>query len=377
MAVGVMKALGLMSGTSLDGIDLAVIETDGETVERLGATATYAHSAETRAAVREASRLAAFWRFGQPVPAAVAEAETLITEAHCDAVERFLYETAVERATIDVIGFHGQTVLHRPNERLTWQIGDPQALAERVVLPVVGRFRLADVEAGGQGAPLAPLYHRALAASLPGRQRPIAVLNLGGVGNFTWISEHAGEEPLAFDTGPANALIDDWALQHTGIPVDVDGRLAATGRVDARVLAELMDNSFFAMEAPKSLDRDHFDVDALRGLGPADGAAVLTAFTAEAVAVGTRLFPRPVEQVLVTGGGRRNPVLMQMIQDRLGVPVRPVEAVGWRGDSLEAEAFGFLAVRSLKGLPLSVPGTTGVPKPLTGGQLFRPSRMSR
>ncbi|MFA5122504.1 anhydro-N-acetylmuramic acid kinase [Zavarzinia sp.] len=372
-----MKALGLMSGTSLDGIDLAVIETDGESIERLGAVATYAHSAETRAAVREASRLVAQWRFGQPVPAAVDEAEALITEAHGAAVERFFYESGMTSRAVDIVGFHGQTVLHRPNERLTWQIGDPQALADRVGLPVVGRFRLADVEAGGQGAPLAPLYHRALAASLPGRQRPLAVLNLGGVGNFTWISERAGEEPLAFDTGPANALIDDWALQHTGIPVDVDGRLAAAGRVDTRVLAELMDNSFFAMEAPKSLDRDHFDLGPLRGLGPADGAAVLTAFTAEAVAVGTKLFPRPVDQVLVTGGGRRNPVLMQMIQDRLGMPVRPVEAVGWRGDSLEAEAFGFLAVRSLKGLPLSVPGTTGVPKPQTGGQLFRPSRMSR
>ncbi|MCF4164524.1 anhydro-N-acetylmuramic acid kinase [Zavarzinia compransoris] len=365
-----MKALGLMSGTSLDGIDLAVIETDGERVVALGPVTTVAHLPATRAACREASRLAADWRNGDPVPAAVADAEARITEAHRLAIHHFLDQAG---AGIDVIGFHGQTIMHRPGAGLTWQIGDGQALADEFGIDVVGQMRLADVGAGGQGAPLAPLYHRALARDLAG---PVAVLNLGGVGNVTWIGE--GEaEPVAFDTGPGNALIDDWALQHTGVPVDRDGALAAAGRVHHDVLSAMMDHPFFDQPAPKSLDRDDFTPAPARGLSAADGAATLTAFTVETVAMAGRHFPAPVTRMLVTGGGRLNPVLMAMLERRLGVPVEPVEAVGWRGDSLEAEAFGFLAVRSRMGLPLSVPGTTGVPRPLTGGQLFRPRRMSR
>ncbi|MDD3444421.1 MAG: anhydro-N-acetylmuramic acid kinase [Zavarzinia sp.] len=366
-----MKALGLMSGTSLDGIDLAVIETDGERIEALGPVLTVPHLPATRAACREASRLAAGWRPGNAVPDAVLDAAARITEAHRLAIHHFLRQED-EAAGVEVIGFHGQTIMHRPGEGLTWQIGDAQVLADEFGIDVVGQMRLADVRAGGQGAPLAPLYHRALASGLEG---PVAVLNLGGVGNVTWIAP--GAEPVAFDTGPGNALIDDWALQHTGAPVDRDGALAGAGRIHHEVLAAMMDHPFFDEPAPKSLDRDDFSAAPARGLSPEDGAATLTAFTVETVAAAGRHYPAPVTRVLVTGGGRLNPVLMAMLEKRLGVSVEPVEAVGWRGDSLEAEAFGFLAVRSLKGLPLSVPGTTGVPRPLTGGQLFRPRRMSR
>lgn len=365
-----MKALGLMSGTSLDGIDLAVIESDGTLVTGLGPALTVPHLATTRAACREASRLAATGARGDAVPAAIAEAEQRITEAHRLAIHHFLKTTG--ETAIELIGFHGQTILHRPAERLTWQIGDAQVLADEFGLPVIGQMRLADVEAGGQGAPLVPLYHQALARRVRGA---VAILNLGGVGNVTWI--HGDEEPVAFDTGPGNALIDDWALQHTGIPIDRDGALAARGRVHGDVLAAMMDHPYFDLPAPKSIDRDDFTLGAVRGLSAADGAATLTAFTAETIAAARVHFPSAVSRFLVTGGGRLNLTLMAMLEKRLGVPVSPVEAEGWRGDSLEAEAFAFLAVRSLKGLPLSVPGTTGVPRPLTGGQLFRPSRMSR
>ncbi|PWR26047.1 anhydro-N-acetylmuramic acid kinase [Zavarzinia aquatilis] len=368
-----MKALGLMSGTSLDGIDLAVIESDGLRVTAFGPALTVPHLPATRAACREASRQAAGWRRGDPVPAAVEDAAARITEAHRLAIHHFLATSG--ETGIELIGFHGQTVLHRPAERLTWQIGDAQALADAFAIPVIGQMRLADVEAGGQGAPLVPLYHRALLLSSAAQGQPVAVLNLGGVGNVTWLDGEA--EPVAFDTGPGNALIDDWALQHTGVPIDRDGALAAAGRVHGDVLAALMDHPYFDLPAPKSLDRDDFTLSAVRGLSTADGAATLTAFTAETVAAAFAQFPAPVSRVLVTGGGRLNPTLMAMLKRRLGLPVLPVEAMGWRGDSLEAEAFAFLALRSLKGLPLSVPGTTGVPRPLTGGQLFRPSRMSR
>lgn len=368
-----MKALGLMSGTSLDGIDLAVIESDGSRVTAFGPALTVPHLPTSRAACREASRLAATWARGDAVPAAIIEAEQRTTEAHRLAIHHFLKTTG--ETGIELIGFHGQTILHRPAERLTWQIGDAQVLADEFGLPVIGQMRLADVEAGGQGAPLVPLYHQALVRGIRGVRGAVAILNLGGVGNVTWI--RGDEEPVAFDTGPGNALIDDWALRHTGIPVDRDGALAARGRVHGDVLAAMMDHPYFDLPAPKSLDRDDFTLGAVRGLSAADGAATLTAFTAETIAAARARFPSAVSRFLVTGGGRLNPTLMAMLEKRLGVPVLPVEAEGWRGDSLEAEAFAFLAVRSLKGLPLSVPGTTGVPRPLTGGQLLRPSRMSR
>ncbi len=231
---------------------------------------------------------------------------------------------------------------------------------------MVADFRSADVAAGGEGAPLAPLYHAALAASLP---KPIAILNLGGVGNVTWIGE-AGEI-LAFDTGPGNALIDDWVRRHTGAAADVDGALARAGRASAAHVARFLQHPYFTRLPPKSLDRDDFPDALPDGLSLEDGAATLTEMTAAAVATGCRHFPVPAREWLVCGGGRHNPALMAALARRLGMPVRPVEAVGWNGDALEAQAFAYLAVRSAAGLPLSLPSTTGVPRPMPGGRLFR------
>jgi anhydro-N-acetylmuramic acid kinase len=286
---------------------------------------------------------------------------------HAEAVERFSREHP--GTAVDVVGFHGHTILHRPAERRTRQIGDGALLAHRLGLDVVADFRSADVAAGGQGAPLAPLFHTALAAALP---KPIAVLNIGGVANVTWIG--GLPEILAFDTGPGNALIDDWVRRHTGVAADLDGALARTGAVSAAHVENFLTNPFFGRLPPKSLDRDDFRGAMPTGLSLEDGAATLTEMTAAAVAAGTRHFPAPPEQWLVTGGGRHNPALMAALGRHLDAPVKPVEAVGWRGDALEAQAFAYLAVRSVLGLPLSLPSTTGVPQPCCGGHLFRTPR---
>src|SRR5699024_2910454 len=285
------------------------------------------------------------------------------------AVAALLAAAGREAQEVRALGFHGQTILHEPEAGRTWQIGDGALLAELTGIPVVCDFRSADVAAGGQGAPLAPLYHAARAAGLP---RPLAVLNLGGVGNVTWIGDDT-DDLIAFDTGPGNALLDDWARRHAAMPCDLDGALAAAGRVKDAVLDQLMQHSYFEAVPPKSLDRDAFDPAPLEGLGVADGAATLATFTVEAVQRALQHLPAPPLRWLVTGGGRHSPVLMQRVAARLGTPVQPVEAVGWNGDALEAEACAYLAARSLAGLPLSRPGTTGVPRPMSGGRLFKPA----
>jgi anhydro-N-acetylmuramic acid kinase len=354
-----LPALGLMSGTSCDGIDAALVETDGRAAIACGPWLTQPYDTAFQARLR-----ATLGGRG-----AVAAVERELTERHARAVEELLRRHGLAPAQIGVIGFHGQTILHAPEQRKTWQIGDGALLARLTGIDVINDFRSADVAAGGQGAPLAPLYHAALASALA---RPLAVLNIGGVANVTWIgADGVDGQLLAFDTGPGNAMIDDWALRHTGEPVDRDGRLARAGRVDDEALATLLAHSYFALPAPKSLDRDAFDPAPLRHLSAADGAATLVAFTAAAAVRARDLFPAPVRLWLVTGGGRHNPVLMAALRERLGTPVDPVEAVGWNGDALEAQAFAYLAVRSLRGLPLSLPGTTGVPRPTPGGRLHR------
>lgn len=350
-----MLALGLMSGTSLDGVDAALVTTDGERVGRFGQALTRPYGDDTRARLRSV--------LGGTGP--VAEVEAEITRIHAEVVAELLAQAGLAPSQVDVIGFHGHTVLHRPEQRRTWQIGDGALLARLTGIRVVNDFRSADVRAGGQGAPLVPVYHRALAAGLA---RPLAVLNLGGVGNVTWIG--ADDSLLAFDTGPGNALIDDWALAHTGRPVDEGGALARAGRADGARVDHFAGHPYFVQVPPKSLDRDDFRSHAqalVAGMGAADGAATLTAFTARAVARARDHFPRPAERWLVCGGGRHNPAVMAALAAELTAPIAPVEAVGWDGDALEAQAFAYLAVRSLRGLPLTFPETTGGPQPLSGG----------
>jgi len=343
-----------MSGTSLDGIDVAAIATDGRRHVIPGPALTVPYPAAFRERLRSL--------LGGAGEVAAVEAE--LTRSHGAAIAQFRAEHP--DVAVELIGFHGHTILHRPAERRTWQIGDGALLARLTGADVVADFRSADVAAGGEGAPLAPLYHAALAADLA---KPVAVLNLGGVGNVTWIGP-GPDQILAFDTGPGNALIDDWVRTHTGREADFDGALARIGQVSAEHVARFLALPYFDRRPPKSLDRDDFQAAVPHGLALADGAATLTEMTAVSVAAATRHFPSPAREWLVCGGGRQNPAIMSALARHLGVPVRPVEAVGWNGDALEAQAFAYLAVRSVLGLPFSLPSTTGAPHPVCGGRRF-------
>ena len=349
-------ALGLMSGTSIDGVDAALLWTDGSTVVEPRGALTIPYDDALRAALRDAIDQA------EMLPN-VKSVERAMTMAHAAAVAALLHQENILPEIVHVIGFHGQTILHRPEAGVTWQIGDGAMLAVATEIDVVSDFRSADMEAGGEGAPLAPVFHVALAENL---RKPVAVLNVGGVANVTWIDPDGSL--VAFDTGPGNAMIDDWCRIHTGSKFDDNGHLASSGTVDAGILQRLLDNTYFDRPPPKSLDRNAFSSDPVAGMSAVDGAATLTAFTVSAVAQAAAHFPSPVERWLVCGGGRRNAVLMASLNDTLSGSVDPVEAVGWDGDALEAQAFAYLAVRSQRGLPLTFPSTTRVSRPMTGGR---------
>jgi anhydro-N-acetylmuramic acid kinase len=361
-----MTVLGLMSGTSMDGVDAAVLVTDGEAIAgfgpRLFRPYTDAERQALRAAVREARTLSA--RAARP--GALAEAERIVTAAHGEAVERLVRENP--GVAVDLIGFHGQTVLHAPVRRLTVQIGDGRALAKLAGIPVVYDFRAADVAAGGQGAPLVPVYHRALAASA-GLTGNVVIVNIGGVANITRIA--ADGSLCAGDTGPGNALIDDFIRARTGAAMDQDGALAARGTVNDKALAALLADPWFDRPMPKSLDRDAFSPGAVAGLTTEDGAATLTAFTSRTIVKGI-VISGGADRIVVAGGGARNPSLMHSLAAALGAPLTNAAELGWSPDFIEAEAFAYLAVRSVRGLPLTFPGTTGVPTPTAGGVLARP-----
>ena len=361
--------LGVMSGTSLDGIDVAAIETDGEnTIHALGQLyMPYDDVARNllQAALEAAQNLQVTdWGAPDTWPEPLRRADLLVSEAHIDAIARF---RAAHDVAFTLVGFHGQTVLHRPEAGLTVQIGDPQALARASDCAVVGQFRLADIANGGQGAPLAPLFHAARAKSW---SDALGVLNIGGIANITLLGE--GEKICAFDTGPGNAMIDDWVSAKTGRAYDADGALARLGRVDEAALQKLLSHAFFDRAPPKSLDRLAFDPSAVAALSPEDGAATLTAFTAAAVAQGVEISGYAPERLIVCGGGRHNSALMEALQKRTGVPAQNCDVLGWSGDSLEAEAFAWLAVRHCLGLPTSVPETTGVSSPTVGGRKYNP-----
>lgn len=365
-----LTAIGLMSGTSLDGVDIALIETDGRTVRAFGPSGYRAYSEAERGVLRQALAEAVALSDRDARPGILAEAERVVTQAHAEAMAGFLAQNRIARENVDIVGFHGQTVLHRPADRLTVQIGDGAALARAIHIPVMHDFRAADVAAGGQGAPLVPVYHRALAEML-GRDGPVAVVNIGGVSNITYID---GDTLIACDTGPGNALLDDFMFRSVGESFDCEGRLAAQGEVDEAWVAEGLRLPFFAAPPPKSLDRNAFAALILRNKAPADGAATLTAFTAAAIASIGPLLPKSPASWIITGGGARNLTLLRMLRARL-VPAEVVTAdsLGWSGDAMEAQAFGFLAARGLKGLPLSYPATTGVPIPMTGGVVAKPT----
>jgi len=381
-----------MSGTSMDGIDLALIETDGEYKIKRGANMSVAYDAAFRERLGKALQDAALMASAEERPGILAPVERELTRKHAEAVNKFLNIRHLLKTDISLLGFHGQTVLHRPDEKLTVQLGLGEDLAQRTGIKTAYDFRQSDVAAGGQGAPLVPVYHQALVKSA-GLDLPVAIVNLGGVGNVTYISDdnEKGSELLAFDTGPGNALIDDWVMQHTGQPMDKDGEIAAKGTLSERVLSELLDNPYFSNPPPKSLDRNEFSLSPLKGMSLENGAKTLAAFTALSLARATSHFPKPPKTWIISGGGTKNPTLMAELEMRLDGNVIRADNVtgriksggaeagdccnlhsttsGWSSEFMEAEAFAYMAVRSELGLPIAFPTTTGVPAPMTGGRI--------
>ncbi len=363
-------AIGLMSGTSMDAIDAAILVSDGVDIFKHGPVHERVFLPNERAIISKAMDAAAALAPGEKWPGSIAAADALITQTHIEAVRGLLDIAGISPQDVDIVGFHGQTLVHRPDLRFTLQVGSGADLSIALGIAVIDRFRLADIAAGGQGAPLAPVYHQAL---LRGAKKPgctSAVINLGGVGNITFIDE--GCELLAFDTGPGNALLDDWVVEQSGANMDKDGELALAGRVNAQVLSHLMDNTYLRQKPPKSLDRNDFSLSPLAGLSLRDGAATLCAFTALCIRAAIPHLPKTPQRWIICGGGRHNPALMRELAARLPGAVCSAEHMGWRGDALEVEAFAFLAIRSFLGMPLSFSGTTGVPEPMPGGVLHNP-----
>ncbi|MGI3126979.1 anhydro-N-acetylmuramic acid kinase [Nitratireductor sp. PBL-C9] len=366
-------AVGLMTGTVLDGnIDVALLKTDGERIEAFGAYTLAPYPQSTRDLLEETLQQARAWNFEGDEPAIFAEAEEVLTRAQAHAVRELVESHGLTMADIGAVGFHGQTVLHRaPQEgRLgeTRQLGDGDLMHSILGCPVVYDFRSADMRAGGQGAPLSAAYHAALLRDVD-TDGETAVLNLGGVANVSWWD--GADRLIAFDTGPANAPINDFVKAQGLGDMDRDGALAASGTVDEARLAELLKHPYLAAPYPKSLDRFDFGASMADGLDASTGAATLTAFTASAVGKALDLLPVRPNRLIVCGGGRHNPTIMKMLGERAGVEAAPAETVGWRGDAIEAECFAFLAVRVLRDLPISFPTTTGAPEPLRGGKIAR------
>jgi len=370
-----MLVLGFMTGTSLDAVDMAILETDGETITAFGPAGERKLTEATREVMLRATEAAKTWERGTPEPDVFAQAAAAGAREHFEAAEEFLKAGGLTWDQVELIGMHGQTVLHeRPQEGRpgrTVQLGDAQWLADQTGVPVAYDFRTADVAAGGEGAPLAPIYHLARAQA-SGLEPPTAVLNVGGVANVTLWS--GADDLAAFDTGPGNGMIDLLVQARGAGRFDDKGRYASVGRVDEATLRALLAHPYFSAPAPKSLDRYDFSLEPLAHLELEDAAATLVAFMAEAVRLGFGLLGQTPNEVVVCGGGRHNPQIMKALAERLPVPVRAAEEAGWRGDAIEAEAFAYLAARTARGLPISFPGTTGVPRPMTGGTIARPRK---
>lgn len=355
---GYKTAIGLMSGTSLDGVDAALIKTDGRYVEDTGHWLTVNFPADLRRDLLSLIKTEAVSN----------DVEKRLTELHADAVKRLLVQASLTSDEVDVIGFHGQTIFHKPNEGITCQIGDGMLLAQLTGISVVNDFRSNDVREGGQGAPLIPLYHAAITREI---HEPVAVVNIGGIANVTFIDWSGKElEFKAFDTGPGNILLNKWADQHLGTPIDHNGELALKGKVVKARVDQFLKHPYFQNKGVKSLDREAFTLDAVEGLNAQDGAATLVAVTAETILLAFKNWDKSPIALYVTGGGRLNPAIMKYLSEHAPCKVETVEALGEEGDALEAQGFAYLAVRSLKKLPITYPSITGVKEPLTGGAYY-------
>jgi len=357
----------------MDGVDCALIESNGQRVKNIGTAVHLPYSPDVRREITHAMKNAELLGNPNLQNKNLNQLATRLTNIHGQAIKEILSDNDLKPKDIDVVGFHGQTLLHRPEEGWSWQIGEGQLLANMVNIPVVNDFRRQDIKCGGQGAPLVPIYHQALLKSQVDQKYPTAVVNIGGVSNITWIDSHKEGEMLAFDTGPGNALLDDWIHKHTGEAMDFDGTLAARGKIDHMLVNEWISNDYFTKAPPKSLDRRSFNVIGLENLSLEDGAATLLDFTVRTIQIAVEYCPSKPKYIYICGGGRHNKTLMTAL-GKMDIPIDTVEKLGWRGDFLEAEAFAFLACRHLLNLPITFPGTTATHRPATGGLLYKPQQ---
>lgn len=367
-------ALGLMSGTSIDGVDAAFIETDGEALFRTGPSSFHAYSESDRETLSSATQAALRWKFHGPRPNSSVSAEAVISRTHIRAVKQLCDANPDWAKDLAMIGFHGQTLIHMPpsgaSKGKTLQIGNGELLAEKTGFPVYYDFRSADVAAGGQGAPLAPIYHQALVANQK-VELPAAVLNIGGVANVTLVTSK--NHIIASDTGPGNGPLDNWMEQNGLGAFDADGRLASKGTPNFHIVKQWLDREFFQKVIPKSADRYDFHViNDLDELSVEDGAATLAAFTALSSIYTLQAMHETPKTLIVCGGGRHNKAMLWMLAEHSSAKVLTADAVGWNSDAIEAQAFAYLAVRSKLRMPISFPMTTGVAKPMTGGRLALP-----
>ena len=368
------RVLGFMSGTSLDGIDMAVLEADGQRIAAFGPTGESPLPDDVRDLVLEAIIAGRTWQRGTPEPLVFKAAGDAVTEAHVMAATQFLSAHKMTFSDLDLLGFHGQTILHEPptdaGPGRTRQLGSGALMAALTGVRTAFDFRTQDVAAGGQGAPLVPIYHAALSAGHTQLQAPLAIVNIGGVANVTLVS---GDGSLmAFDTGPGNGPLDQWVAAAGLGRFDRDGALSSAGQVDQKILDRVMGHRFFADLGPKSLDRYDFNSDLVAGLAVEDGAATLAALVARSIALGLSRASEPLNGVIICGGGRHNLAIMGALTEACTAPVLTAEQAGWDGDAMEAQAFAYLAARTLKGLPISFPATTGVAQPMVGGRLAVP-----
>lgn len=352
----------------MDGVDCAVVESDGHSAKAVLKPVHISYSPDLRLEISQAMDQAALLGHPSKQNTQINQLERKLTEIHAQAVQKTLKINDLTKEDINVIGFHGQTLLHRPDEGWTWQIGDGQYLASKTQIQVVNDFRRHDVENGGQGAPLVPIYHQALIKSLSKPEYPVAIINIGGVSNITWIGSSSENLMLAFDTGPGNAFLDDWIRQHTKEPMDRDGIIAAKGLADHSLTEQWLRNSYFFKMPPKSLDRSSFNISGMENLTLEDGAATLLEFTVRSIEMALSHCPERPKHIYICGGGRHNKTLMANLR-RIDIPVDAVEMLGWNGDFLEAEAFAYLACRHMDELPITFPGTTGINQPAPGGIL--------
>ena len=369
-----MRAIGLMSGTSLDGIDVALVDTDGGASVMPGPARVYAYDAAFRRQLAAGLETAKAIVKRDERPGNLADLERELTLRHAQAVQWFLADCAIERSSVDLVGFHGQTVLHRPAKKLTVQLGDGPFLAERLRLPVIYDMRAADMEAGGQGAPLVPAYHHALAANIAAEHQalPVVFVNIGGISNVTFLD--GDNDPIAFDSGPGNALLDQWLEREAGMPFDQGGAVASEGGILKGLAERYLESGFFAKAAPKSLDRFDFPVPSTNAGSLEDIARTLCFISAGAILKAARHFPQSPKLWIICGGGRHHPAIMADLASGVGKDARVISAeqAGFDGDAMEAEAWAYLAVRSKRGLLLTWPTTTGCREAATGGKLSLP-----